>query len=173
MFTIEDDHIRASFLHPNYKQLRGATKMQILSCHAYYQDFVLPATTSTDDDSVRIDEDTCEPPAKKLKFMSQLMDKKETTTEPIGEIDRYIALTVEEEYTDPLSFWRQQHIQLAFSILYRLAKRTFVVPCSSAAVERQFSAAGQIVTQRRSNLDPSTVNNFIFLRSIGNNKRLI
>jgi hypothetical protein len=171
MFTIEDDHIRASFLHPNYKQLRGATKMQILSCHEYCQGFVLPATM--DDDPVTADEDTHEPPAKKLKFMSKLMDKKQTTTEPIGEIDRYIALTVEEQYKNPLSFWRQQHIQLAFPTLYRLAKRTFAVPCSSAAVERQFSAAGQIVTQRRSNLDPSTVNNLIFLRSIENNKQLI
>ena len=80
---------------------------------------------------------------------------------------------VEEEYTDPLSFWRQQHIRLAFPTLYRLAKRTFAVPCSSAALERQFSATGQIVTQRRSNLDPSTANNLIFLRSIENNKRLI
>ena len=42
------------------------------------------------------------------------MDKKKTTTESIGEIDRCIALMMEEEYTDPLSFWRQQHIQLAF-----------------------------------------------------------
>jgi hypothetical protein len=124
------------------------------------------------DDPVRIDEDTCEPPAKKLKFMSQLMGRKETTTESIGEIDRYIALTVEEEYTDPLSFWRQQHIQLTFPTLYRLSKRTFAVPCSFAVVERQFSAAGQIVTQRRSNLDPSAVNNLIFFRSIQNNKRL-
>jgi len=46
--------------------------------------------------------------------MSQLMNKKKTTTESIGEIDRCIALMMEEEYTDPLSFWRQQHIQLAF-----------------------------------------------------------
>jgi hypothetical protein len=126
-----------------------------------------------DDDPVEIEEDTCEPAAKKVKFMSQLMDKKETNTESISEIDRYISLIVKEEYTDPLVFWWQQRIHLAFSTLYRLAKRIFAVPCSCASVERQFSAAGQIVTQRRSNLDPSTVNNLIFLRSIENNKRLI
>jgi hypothetical protein len=147
MFTIEDDHIRASFLHPNYKQLRGATKMQIRSCHAYYENSVLPA--AMDDDPVRIEEDTCEPPAKKLKLMSQLVDKKKTSTESIGEVDRYISIIIKEEYTDPLVFWRQQRIQLAFPTLYRLAKRVFAVPCSSASVERQFSTAGQIVTHRR------------------------
>ncbi|CAM4832915.1 unnamed protein product, partial [Rotaria magnacalcarata] len=170
MFKLEDDHIRASFLHPNYKQLRGATKTQIKSCHAYCRGLVLPDTTG--DDPVISDKDVCEPPSKKSKFMLQLMDKNEIVKEPgMNEIDRYNALTVEEEYTNPLTFWQQQHIQLAYPTLYRLAKRTFAVPCSSAAVERQFSAAGQIVTQRRSNLDPSTVNNLIFLRSIENSKR--
>ncbi|CAF1451124.1 unnamed protein product [Adineta ricciae] len=41
---------------------------------------------------------------------------------------------------------------------------------NSAAVEREFSAAGQIVSQRRSTIDPSTVNNILFLRSIENNR---
>ncbi|CAF1643734.1 unnamed protein product, partial [Rotaria magnacalcarata] len=140
MFILEDDHIRASFLHPNYKKLRGATKTQIKSCHGYYRDLVLPATMG--DDLVRSDKDTCEPPSKKNKFMLQLMEKNETVKEPcMSEIDCYNALTVEEEYTNPLSFWQQQHIQLAYPTLYRLAKRTFAVPCSSVAVERQFSAA--------------------------------
>ncbi|CAM4985617.1 unnamed protein product [Rotaria socialis] len=172
MFKLEDDHIRASFLHPNYKQLRGATKTQIKSCHAYCRGLVLPDTTG--DDPVMSDKDVCEPPSKKSKFMLQLIDKNEIVKEPgMNEIDRYNALMVEEEYTNPLTFWQQQHIQLAYPTLYPLAKRTFAVPCSSAAVERQFSAAGQIVTQRRSNLDLSTVNNLIFLRSIENSKRQI
>jgi hypothetical protein len=38
------------------------------------------------------------------------------------------------------------------------------------AVEREFSAAGQVVNQRISNLDPTTVNNILFPRSIENNK---
>ncbi|CAF4914167.1 unnamed protein product [Rotaria socialis] len=141
MFKLEDDHIRASFLHPNYKQWRGATKTQIKSCHAYCRGLVLPDTTG--DDPVINDKDVCEPPSKKSKFMLQLMDKNEIVKEPgMNEIDRYNALTVEEEYTNPLTFWQQQHIQLAYPTLYRLAKRTFAVPCSSAAVERQFSATG-------------------------------
>ncbi|CAF3536064.1 unnamed protein product [Rotaria sp. Silwood1] len=168
MFTMEDDYIRASFLHPNYKQLRGATKEQIESCYNFCRDFILPSNTMND--SIRTDENIIQPPAKKLKFMTQLMDKKETAPASADEIDHYIALTVEEEYTDPLVFWRQERNQLTFPTLYRLAKRTFAAPCSSASVERQFSAAGQIITQRRSNLDPSTVNNLIFLRSFENNK---
>jgi hypothetical protein len=77
-----------------------------------------------------------------------------------------------EEYVDPLNFWRQQQHRAVFPNLTRLACHYFAIPCSSAAVERQFSSAGQIVTQRRSNLDPSTVNNILFLQSIENNEDL-
>ncbi|CAF4802094.1 unnamed protein product [Rotaria socialis] len=60
MFNLEDDHIRASYLHPNYKQLREATKTQIKSCHVYCRGLVLPDTTG--DDLLRGDKDTCELP---------------------------------------------------------------------------------------------------------------
>ena len=45
------------------------------------------------------------------------------------------------------------------------------VPCTEAAVEREFSVAGQIVNQRGSYLDPTTVNNILFLCSMENNKQ--
>jgi len=45
--------------------------------------------------------------------------------------------------------------------------------CSSATVERKFSAAGQLFTQRRPSLEPSTTNDILFLRLIENSKRLI
>ncbi|CAF3027300.1 unnamed protein product, partial [Rotaria sp. Silwood2] len=112
MFTMEDDYIRASFLHPNYKQLRGATKEQIESCYNFCRDFILPSNTMND--SIRTDENIIQPSAKKLKFMTQLMDKKETAPASADEIDHYIALTVEEEYTDPLVFCRQERNQLTF-----------------------------------------------------------
>ncbi len=85
------------------------------------------------------------------------------------EVDRYIELDLQGEiYSNPLRFWKENEFK--FPTLSRLAKRYFAIPCSSAAVEREFSAAGQIVSQRRSTLEPSTVNNILFLRSIENNR---
>ncbi len=107
--------------------------------------------------------------------MSSLMDKKTNRMDSnIDEVDQYIELQVgdNEQYTNPLVFWEKQRRQGMFPNLTRLACRLFSIPCSSAAVERQFSAAGQIVTQRRSNLEPSTVNNILFLRSIEKNNNL-
>lgn len=170
MFAMEDEYIIATFLHPNYKQLRGATKAQIADCHTTCRLFLTPDSS----DSPIIEEnETYEPPSKKVKsFMCSLMDtRKNRADSQIDEVDQYIEMYVEdsEQYVNPLSFWEKQHHRTTFRNLARLACRTFSTPCSSAAVERQFSAAGQIITQRRSNLDPSTVNNILFLRSTENN----
>ncbi|CAF1099236.1 unnamed protein product [Didymodactylos carnosus] len=72
-----------------------------------------------------------------------------------------LKLQQDEKYLNPLSFWKQN--EQTYPNLAKLAKRYFSITCSSAAVERQFSAAGQIITQRRSNLDPAAVNNVILL----------
>jgi hypothetical protein len=87
---------------------------------------------------------------------------------PSDEIDRYINLQLDPNvtYTNPLDFWQQSQYHQSFPNLSRLARQYFSIPCSSAAVERQFSAAGIIISQRRANMDPSTLNNVIFLRSV-------
>ena len=167
---MEDDYIIATFLHPNYKQLRGATSSQNANCHATCRRFLFPDSSSA---AIVEEDEDYEPPMKKSKpFMTLLMDKRNNReNSSLDEVDKYIEMQVEdnEVHTDPLSFWKQKQQRVAFPNLTRLACRFFAIPCSSAAVERQFSAAGQIVTQRRSNLDPSTVNNILFLRSIENN----
>ena len=54
----------------------------------------------------------------------------------------------------------------AHSLVYsELAKKIFCIPASSAAVERAFSSAGVIITQRRNSISPSLVNDIILVRS--------
>jgi hypothetical protein len=177
MFVIENAYVMATFLHPNYKQLRGATPSQIADCYRTCRSAMLPVETS---DDVRNDEDSDaegdpEPRPKRAKvLMTSLMDKNITHRKHTSdEVDHYIKLQLDEntQYPDPLVFWQQPQHHLAFPNLARLAKHYFSIPCSSAAVERQFSAAGQIVNQRRCNLDPTTVNDIIFLRSVEKRNR--
>jgi hypothetical protein len=107
------------------------------------------------------------------RLMTALMDKakKKRKVSSSDEVDRYNELHVDDndQFQNPLDFWKRKSNQVSFPNLFRLALRHFAVPCSSAAVERQFSAAGQLVTQRRSSLDPVTVNNILFLRSMERN----
>jgi hypothetical protein len=67
-----------------------------------------------------------------------------------------------EEY-NPLSFWKKRHA--SYPVLAKVAARVFAVPATSAAVEREFSLTGNIITQKRSKLSPDTVNDIVFNHS--------
>lgn len=68
----------------------------------------------------------------------------------------------EEEY-NPLSFWEKMHS--SYPALAKVAARVLAVPAASAAVEREFSLAGNIITQKRSKLSPDAVNDMVFNHS--------
>ncbi|CAF3622568.1 unnamed protein product [Rotaria socialis] len=175
MFKIENLHVMGTFLHPNYKQLKHATQIQIIECHNSCRLAIPPSSTSTysvSDDNNEINEPLTKKPK---RFLESLMDDitPPQVSQTKDEVDVYIDLQLKDNeiYTNPLTFW-QQH-EYTFPHLSKFARKIFAVPCSSAAVEREFSAAGQLVTQRRSNIEPSTINDILFLRSIENSKRLI
>ena len=75
-------------------------------------------------------------------------------------------MNIEEIYKqpNPLPYWRDH--QNKFPALSLLARRLFSIPVTSAGLERQFSSARLTVTERRSSLDPETVNNVPLVRSI-------
>ncbi|CAM4835812.1 unnamed protein product [Rotaria magnacalcarata] len=67
-----------------------------------------------------------------------------------------------EEY-NPLNFWKKKHS--SYPILAKVAARVLAVPATSAAVERDFSFTGNIITQKRSKLSPDTINDIVFNHS--------
>jgi hypothetical protein len=71
---------------------------------------------------------------------------------------------------NPLRFWKQ-HVK-TFPLLSSVARRLHSIPASTASVERTFSGGGQVVTERRTNLSPSQVDNILFMHSILSNSYL-
>ncbi len=55
--------------------------------------------------------------------------------------------------------------KLEFPRLYELSARLFVIPASSASSERSFSTAGRVIEQRRTQLNPGTINAIMTVRS--------
>ncbi|CAF4184366.1 unnamed protein product [Rotaria magnacalcarata] len=134
MFKIEHLHVMGIFLHPNYKQLKYATQIQIIECHNSCR-LAIPSSSTSTYSASNDNNEINKPLTKKLKrFLESLMD----------------------DITP-----------------HKFSRKIFAVPCSSAAVEREFSAAGQLVTQRRSNIKPSTISDILFLRSIENNEQRV
>lgn len=62
---------------------------------------------------------------------------------------------------DPLIWWKEH--QSDFPLLSILASCTLCIPCTSVAAERVFSTAGDIITAKRSALNPEHVDQLLFL----------
>ena len=54
---------------------------------------------------------------------------------------------------------------MSYPLLSKIVARVFTVAASSASVEREFSLAGNIITQKCSKLSPDIVNHMVFNRS--------
>ncbi|CAF0739344.1 unnamed protein product, partial [Didymodactylos carnosus] len=131
------------------------------------------------------------PPRKRAKFTSKYENKTRAQSHSNNEeFQVYLQMFIdgldnEDEDNDydletndyveynPLYFWQQQQTQLKLLLLARVARRIFSIPATSAAVERLFSASGNLITPIRANLDPDTVNNSIFIRSAMKQKNIV
>jgi hypothetical protein len=196
MFDYHPVHLMALFLNPRTRKMKQCTNNQRNSCIEYIKqemilfDAVNDLIQSNDDNSTSIRR-TTHTNDRTLRIMEIYYDEEEeegdvpTSTAAIhqAEIDNYFKFgmdkskqsdvsvdssTHEREY-NPLDFWRQNYS--LYPHLARIAKRVFAVPATSAAVEREFSLAGNIITKKRSRLSPETVNDIIFLNSFERYKK--
>ena len=68
-------------------------------------------------------------------------------------------MTVDQDFDDPLKFWRNSKLAKLKSV----ARRIFVIPASSAEPERHNSAAGNTLTSLRASMSDRTVSMLVFL----------
>ncbi|XP_017836262.1 zinc finger BED domain-containing protein 1-like [Drosophila busckii] len=73
---------------------------------------------------------------------------------------QYLEKKNEPEDTDPVLFWRNN---TDLNALQNVAKKFLCVPATSAESERNFSKAGQIISDRRCSLKPNIVDMILFL----------
>ena len=62
-----------------------------------------------------------------------------------------------------LDFWKSHSKE--FPLLYKLEKRIYSIPTTSYDVDRQFSSAGLVMNQRRTNKSPDQIENIFLIRS--------
>lgn len=68
-----------------------------------------------------------------------------------------------EAETDILGWWKEH--EKTVPALARVAKSILCIPASSGSSERNFSAAGLVVTDRRNRLDPNVVDDILLVHS--------
>lgn len=84
-----------------------------------------------------------------------------STSSPTSELDEYLSTHFElheddEDEFDILEWWSRPERQ-RFPTIQRMARQILGAPCSTVAVEQLFSQGGQILSPKRSNLYPETL----------------
>jgi hypothetical protein len=78
------------------------------------------------------------------------------------EIEEYMIIEEIDVSTCPFKWWASQKSH--FPILSQLAKKYLAIPVTSAASERLFSDAGNVMMVKRINLSPTTFEHLIFCK---------
>ncbi|CAF3896809.1 unnamed protein product [Rotaria sp. Silwood1] len=186
MIVLDVRHYCATMLHPKYRSLKSCSKEERLQCQQYIReqlkiigDVSTPATF----------EDRSEPAQKKMKLAADLFSRFEDDNscdievnegEEAGyesdeyvfnkkkpdELDKYMVMQIDKSLltNNPLDFWKIH--SKTFPLLSKLAKRIHSIPATSTGVERQFSSAGLIMNQRRTNINPEQIDNILLVRSL-------
>lgn len=74
----------------------------------------------------------------------------------------YLAASTLPGGADPLEWWKSPGAAM-HPVLAVLARRYLTINATSVSSERVFSVAGNVVTKRRSCMNPDTVNRMVFL----------
>lgn len=81
------------------------------------------------------------------------------------EVDVYFNSSFDCDDLRPLQFWKKQASAKKLPKLSVVARSIFAIPATQNRSERAFSAAGHIMTDLRTNLDPEHLNELLLLRS--------
>ena len=187
MFELDLRHYAATMMHPKYRQLKGCSKNEReQTCKFIRAEMVKmvkkdqynnssaaePASKNQkkdqsileryEDDDSEYDDDSSD----KYGDSSASVDYDFRPPKP-DELTKYLEIYIDKSTLtqNPLDFWRLN--QNIFPTLAKLARKIHCIPATSAAVERQFSSAGNILNERRTCLNPDNVDNILLIRSMG------
>ena len=185
MFILDVRHYCSTLLHPKYRLLKGCNENERAQCHKFIRE-QLKILRSSAAESVR---ESVAPEPNKFRKNEDLFsrfeedhplnnsfikydpcssesDEYDFDVKQSDELDRYLTMEIDKSTVsnDPLEFWRLQ--AESFPLLAQYAKHIHSIPATSASVERQFSAAGLVINDRRTNLNPQQLDNILLVRSV-------
>lgn len=164
-FVLHQYHRIATFLHPNYKSLDFCSTDQRQRTVRDTKSLLIqlfPPTTSVSNrlsSSSSSSRSSNSSTDSNSSFLSNYFNRGENDYD---EIDTYINLQfVPNEKTNIFDWWIQR--KAMFPNLFKLALKMHSIPASSMQSERTFSRGGMTITDRRTNLDPQTVEDLLML----------
>lgn len=172
-FVVHKFHKIALFFWPNFRQLKILSPNEKEEVIQEVRDMLKEYSTVQ---SEIIEEESTfstnlrncseEPPNKKTLFdFSSFKDSSITIETEVDEVASYMNLNITEQI-DPknlLDWWKNNSYK--FPNLVKIVKRVLCIPASSSASERNFSAAGLTLQNRRTSLSSDSVDSILFLHN--------
>ena len=192
MIVLDIRHVAATLLHPRYRCLKKIPDLMKDQCYKYVRHQIRQLREKGEVEEIN-QQQLIEPPKKKFNrgrnisifesgnLTENINDHEENSNESdefefdlrkSDELDRYLLFEFDKnkETTDPLQFWKNHANK--FPLLSRYARSLLSMPATTASVEREFSAAGWILNERRSHLQPNKLENILLVRSKEKNSSL-
>ncbi|CAF1438083.1 unnamed protein product [Didymodactylos carnosus] len=183
MFILDIRHYAATLLNPRFKQLRKCSKGERLNCHKFIREEMAIIIENGKKEDEEAQQSSNNLKRKKMKRFGREFENDASSSEEEDkanksdnesfdkipqpdELDVYLKLTVDSDILpeNPLKFWHENCA--TFPVLSKVARKIHSIPATTAAVERTFSAAGLVVTERRCNVNPSQADNILLIRSV-------
>jgi hypothetical protein len=83
----------------------------------------------------------------------------EDTAESI--MSRYLEMPPPEKDETALQWWTSTRVEKELKELVVVALDILIIPATSASIERTFSASGNFITAKRSNISPNTIKSLL------------
>ena len=154
--TAHHPFIIATVLDPATKDCDVFPTSVRTAAYEHVRSLVDAASPANDQTSVDEQEDTSPPPAKRaksdprtasLKFLQATTSVRSHSHAPQQEFDRYLAAPADSRACDALQWWAAN--AQFYPVTARIAREYLSVPATSAQSERQFSAAGRLISKLR------------------------
>lgn len=162
-FELHSFHRIATFLHPNFKNLRFASDSMV-QCTVNetkqllqkYEDTSVVAAPCNAQHRRSSGSSVSSVDSELSNYLNDFVDE--------DEVDKYQRMNFTADMnTNPALWWNERRKD--FPQLSKLAIAVHAIPASSTPSERCFSISGAIITDKRSNIDPSAVEDLLILRS--------
>lgn len=160
-FVLHRFHRISTFLHPNYKALIFSSSDQkiktIRETKEILDDMISTSTQPSNSSSRR--SSTASASSSTSSFLSDYFSY---CDDQMNEVDFYVNLQwMPAENINIFDWWIER--KNMFPNLHKIALKMHTIPASSLQSERTFSRGGLTVNDRRSNLNPTTVESLMLL----------
>lgn len=157
----EEVHNIATFLCPQFRQLRMLAEGERKAVYDNVRARLAPETASVEED---VQEGSSV--SAKRRYMNSFhesCDVQVVPAKPSDEVDRYLRAEYSGEsgMRDLMQWWHCN--QRTLPQLAALARTVLCIPATSASSERNFSATGYVMNERRTCLKQESLDNLLFL----------